>query len=163
MSNGQEEHMGYKYGLIGVILNAIESLQVQGLLGGAALSPADAANFCLDLAKKMQLLVNDRDAKERLTTQNVQNAPWYKMLCHVFGECQMPGTQGLNDSRVHRAARNREEFKTYNALTRNCMRVLCSGVAASWFHNSSRILGRAMNRCRPTETLHGIFGHSKRI
>lgn len=48
-------------------------------------------------------------------------------------------------------------------LARNALRVLCAGVAASWYHKSRRIIGKAMNGCRPTETAHLMVGHWRRI
>jgi hypothetical protein len=143
LSNIQEEAMGYKFGIAGIVLRGIESLLRQGV----------ALNDATQVADAIGIFRND---------PRPETSPWFQMMSDIFLYDQVPGSGHYNTSKTafeaaHQAATD------YKYLSRHCMRFFQTGVASSWYHKSNRVLGKALNRARPTESLNAIFGHYRRL
>lgn len=151
-SNGlsplQEEAMGYKFGLVGVVLRGIDYLKNNSdLLEGNEFSGASIAQALG--------LWNTGDMSEQLSG----------LIGHILGPnlpTNTPEREALdfpNDFDPMGPSDTPED--RYQKLSYMLMTILLGGASASWYIKTSKILGKAANTAAPSDTLDVIFGHFK--
>ena len=156
LSDAQEEAMGYKFGLTGVVLRGIESLVRQGVISvqvGAGPGNGDAAaaaTTASSIADRLGLFT-ERSAGPTLVTQ---------MIGDIMAMDQIPGTV-IADATTRALNARGAVSPEYNLLTYQLMTVLCGGITASAHHKRERVVGTATNGCRPTQQLNLNVGGLK--
>lgn len=150
LSDAQEESMGYKYGLLGAVLRGIEALQAEGIRIPTDGTPAANASA---LATTLGLFNTEAGADARAL----------RVLAHILGNDQVPGTDHYNAVKAQLDTHEREASKEYAMLSQSLMRVLCGGIASSWYHKSMRVVGKVTAGGRPTATVTLNVGAGRRI
>lgn len=164
LSDGQEEAVGYKFGIMAIIIRAIASLNANY----RNLGPMPTGVNETDIARQLGLF----DAG------NVEDKKWFKLLSDIFVNEQVKGTRHYTESetRTNDARRtdipavldagqiqivndNKADIKH---LMLNVSKTLCGSIAGSWHHKSSRVIGKAMKGASTTQSLDVMIGHWRR-
>lgn len=175
ISSLQEEAMAYKFGLLGCGLSMIETLIRKGLLklgDGLREKPTEeqeksAANDVRKLANK----------ELKLWSKNIDEQ---ELQMEILADMFLQDLNNGNPLRVaaqnrlwatHGDAANLRNFKEimfftgkkpetrFIKLRANLMKVLCSGIAGSWYSKCSRVIGKSMSSGKQSDTVHLMLSH----